>query len=337
MAAAEAEPAGGLVVNLEALAADARTEGTFLLTVVRRPLVAAKDVVNSIGMPLVLIPDGRFQMGSPNTHPDRYTEEEPQHEVQITQSFYLGKYAVTRGQFRKFIDATGHPTEADKDGKGGGGYDADKKQFYYPVVGRNWLNTGFDQTDEHPVVNVSWNDAQAFCEWLSHKEGKKYRLPTEAEWEYSCRAHSTTRFYSGDDEDSLRRVANIADKSLKLKWDYTNLKNKTYEKLITDWFDRVSWDDGYPFTAPVGKFQPNAFGLYDMHGNVWQWCQDSYERDYYKNSPNRDPQGPVAGSFRVIRGGSFDDPARDCRAARRYRYDPADRYYDIGFRVVRVR
>jgi formylglycine-generating enzyme required for sulfatase activity len=336
-AAADARNADG-PVRLVAAAAEVRAERSFRLTVVRRPAELPKALVNSIGMPLVLVPAGKFRMGSPDTDPDRYDDEEPQHEVQITQPFYLGKFAVTRGQFRKFVQATGHRTEAERDGKGAGGYDADKRGFYYPVVGRNWLNTGFEQTDEHPVVNVSWNDAQAFCAWLSQKEGKQYRLPREAEWEHSCRAGTTTRFHSGDEEHSLRRVANIADRSLKAKWNYANLQDEAMHKLITDWFGRVSWDDGYPFTAPVGQFEANAFGLYDMHGNVWQWCEDRYDANYYQNSPLKDPEGPGpdAGSFRVIRGGTFRFLPRDCRAAHRGRVEPTASYFHLGWRVVRV-
>jgi formylglycine-generating enzyme required for sulfatase activity len=296
-----------------------------------------QEIVNSVGMSLVLVPAGKFLMGSPDSDSDRYPNESPQHLVKITQPFYLGKFAVTRGQFQKFVEATGHQTEADKDGKGGGRYDADKRTVSCPVAGWNWLNTGFEQTDEHPVVNVSWNDARAFCAWLSQKEGKHYRLPTEAEWEYSCRAGSTTRFYSGDSEDSLCRVANIADQSLKRQWDYGSLQNKAFQKLLSDWFDRVSWDDGYPFTAPVGMFESNAFGLFDMHGNVWQWCEDRYDKDYYQNSPARNPRGPGTGSFHVLRGGSFSDPPRFCRAAFRIRSGPASRNFGIGFRVVRMR
>jgi formylglycine-generating enzyme required for sulfatase activity len=334
-AAANAGNAEG-PVRLIAAAAGVREERDFRLTVVRRPAEPAKELLNSIGMPLVLIPPGRFKMGSPQSEADRRTDEE-QHDVEITKPFYLGQHAVTRGQFRKFIAATNYLTEAERD-KRGGGYDADKKVLTFPVVGRYWLETGFDQTDEHPVVNVSWNDAQAFCDWLSKRENKKYRLPTEAEWEYSCRARTTTRFHSGDAEESLRRVANIADRSLKSKWDYASgVSNKTAQKMISDWFDRVSWDDGYPFTAPVGRFEPNGFGLYDMHGNVFQWCQDRYDRDYYKNSPTCDPQGPEEGLFQVVRGGAYSRPPADCRAACRHRYRPATRLFQLGFRVVLVR
>jgi formylglycine-generating enzyme required for sulfatase activity len=296
-----------------------------------------RQLTGAAGMALVLVPAGKFLMGSPATDPDRSADEEPQHEVQITQPFYLGKYAVTRGQFRQFVEATGYRTEAERDGKGGGGYDAERKKFYHPSARRNWLNTGFEQTDEHPVVNVSWNDAGAFCAWLTQKDGHEYRLPTEAEWEYCCRANTRTRFHSGEDEDSLRRVANVADRSLKGKWDYLNLGDKAYQKQIVAWFERVSWDDGYPFTAPVGKFDANAFGLCDLHGNVWEWCQDWYDANYYKASPACDPQGPAAGSFRVIRGGSFISMPRNCRAAYRCGYDPTSRYYYLGFRVLRVR
>jgi formylglycine-generating enzyme required for sulfatase activity len=295
----------------------------------------AKEIANSIGMKLVRIPPGKFLMGSPQEEEGRYDNEE-RHEVEITKAFYLGKYEVTVGQFRAFVQATGYQTEAEKDEKSGGGYDEEKKEFPYNKK-YAWQDPGFAQTDDHPVVNVSWNDAKEFCDWLSKKEDQQYRLATEAQWEYSCRAKTKTRFYCGDDDGSLERAANIADKSLKAKWNYSNLTNQAFKKLITDWFDKVSWDDGYPFTAPVGKFQQNAFGLHDMHGNVWEWCQDWYDKDYYKNSPRVDPEGPSAGSFRVIRGGSFGDPPRGCRAARRFRYEPAYRLFTLGFRVVRVR
>ena len=141
-----------------------------------------------------------------------------------------------------------------------------KKEFDFNEK-YSWRNTGFEQTDEHPVVNVSWNDAVAFCKWLSKKEGKTYRLPTEAEWEYACRAGTTTRYYSGDDPETLAKVGNVADAALKAKF--------------PDWKYTIKASDGYVFTAPVGKFKPNAFGLYDMHGNAWQWCADWYGEEYY--------------------------------------------------------
>jgi formylglycine-generating enzyme len=291
--------------------------------------------VNSVGMEFVLIPAGKFRMGSTkeelveilrahrDDEPEWYVAEVPPHEVEITRPFYLGKHEVTVGQFRRFVEEAGYKTEAETDGQGGWGFNKVENKFESRKPIYSWRNAGFEQTDEHPVVNVTWNDAVAFCDWLSKKEGKKYRLPTEAEWEYSCRANTTTRFWSGDADENLRGVANIADASFKQKY------------AAASW--AVAWDDGYPFTAPVGRFKPNGFGLCDMHGNVWEWCQDWYGEKYYQNSPPKDPQGPSAGSFRVIRGGSFYDAPRYCRSAFRDRSGPADRVSYVGIRVVCVR
>ena len=154
------------------------------------------------------------------------------------------------------------------------------------------------------MVNVSWNDAVAFCKWLSKKEGKTYRLPTEAEWEYACRAGTTTRYYSGDDPETLAKVGNVADAAAKAKF--------------PDWKYTIKANDGYVFTAPVGKFKPNAFGLYDMHGNAWQWCADWYGAEYYAASPADDPTGPDSGNGRVLRGGSWNDRPYYSRSAFRY-------------------
>jgi formylglycine-generating enzyme required for sulfatase activity len=188
------------------------------------------------------------------------------------------------------------------------------------------------QTDAHPVVNVTWNDAKAFCAWLGKKERRIYRLPTEAEWEYSCRAGTTDLFHG-----RLREVGNIADLSLKARWNYSNLLDGEFRQILGGWLDQVSFDDGYPFTAPVGRFQANAWGLHDMHGNVWEWCEDWYGEDYYTRSPKRDPEGRGAGSFHAHRGGSFDFPPRFCRSAFRNRYPPAPCFCSLGFRVVLVR
>ena len=137
--------------------------------------------------------------------------------MRITQPFYLGVHEVTRGQFRRFVDEAGYQTEAEKDGKGGWGWNEETKKFEQnPRF--TWQNPGFEQTDEHPVVNVSWNDAVAFIAWLSRKEGKTYRLPTEAEWEYACRAGTTTRYSCGDDPEGLAAVGNVADGTAKEKY-----------------------------------------------------------------------------------------------------------------------
>ena len=164
-------------------------------------------------------------------------------------------------------------------------------------------------------------DARAFCEWLSKKEGKTYRLPREAEWEYACRAGTTTRYYSGDDPETLAQVANVADAALKAK--------------IPDVMLTIKASDGYVFTAPVGKFKPNAFGLYDMHTNAWQWCADRYGEDYYGKSPANDPTGPDSGPYRVLRGGSWSNGAEGC-CAQRVRSSPDSRRYNTGFRVSRA-
>ena len=193
--------------------------------------------------------------------------EYPQHRVRITKPFYLGTYHVTRGQFRQFVADTGYKTDAEKGEEPGAfGWDPDKKEFDFNEK-YSWRNVGFEQTDEHPVVNVSWNDAKAFCEWLSKKENQTYRLPTEAEWEYACRAGTTTRYSSGDDPETLAKVGNVADATAKAKF--------------PDWTWTIKASDGYVFTSPVGSFQPNANGLYDMHGNAWQWCADWYGAEYY--------------------------------------------------------
>jgi sulfatase modifying factor 1 len=282
-----------------------------------------KEITNSIGMKLVLIPKGKFQMGSPMGEEGRFPFEH-QHDVEITRPFYLGKYEATRGQFRKFIEANGNKTEAEKDGAGGYGFNKTENKFEGPVPIYSWRNAGFDQTDEHPVVNVTWNDAQAFCNWLSSKEGKKYVLPTEAQWEYACRANTTTRYWSGDDAETLAAIANVPDAAVR--------------KQFPDWIT-IQGNDGFVFTAPVGRFKANAFGLHDMHGNVWEWCQDCYDQDYYKTSPVQDPPGPEekATLYRVMRGGSFGYPPRWCRSACRYWSDPAVRFSFVGFRVVCVR
>jgi formylglycine-generating enzyme required for sulfatase activity len=261
-------------------------------------------LVNSIGMKLKLIPAGEFLMGSPESDPDAKDNEKPQHRVRITQPFYLGLHPVTRGQFRRFVEATGYQTEAEKDGKGGWGRDAAAGQWVRDPK-FTWRSVGFDQTDDHPVVNVSWNDATAFSDWLSRQEGQEYRLPTEAEWEYACRAGTTTRFSFGADEDALGQYA----------WYSANSKDRTH---------------------PVGEKKPNAFGLNDMHGNVWEWCWDGYDAAYYQKSPAVDPRGPDPASDRVLRGGGWSYVPRFARSAYRNRNVPGHRSDYLGFRLALV-
>ncbi len=308
------------------------------------PREIAVDLGGGMKMELVLIPSGEFMMGSGELAEEtaaffkknygmhfetaelaeefnRLQDEHPQHRVRITKPFYLGTYNVTRGQFRQFVKDTGYKTDAEKHGQAWG-WDRGQKDFY-PNEKYSWRNTGFEQTDEHPVANVSWNDAVAFCQWLSKKEGKTYRLPTEAEWEYACRAGTTTRYYSGDDPEMLAKVANVA--------------NATAKAQFPDWKYTIKANDGYVFTAPVGQFKPNAFGLYDMHGNASQWCADWYGGgDYYGKSPANDPTGAVAGIGRVVRGGSWNDRSVYTRSAFRGNGDPDRPRINAGFRVART-
>jgi sulfatase modifying factor 1 len=272
-------------------------------------------ITNSIGMKLVLIPAGEFIMGSKESpeelarlyakwdaKPEYFAGEQPQHQVRITKPFYLGMHEVTVEQFRQFSEAKNYRKEAERD------------QQY------SWRNPYFSQSDDHPVVNVSWSDSVAFCAWMSGQERKRYSLPTEAQWEYACRAGTTTQFSHGDDPEKLTRVGNVADAALKAK------------HTAATW--TVLSCDGYAFTSPVGRFQVNAFGVYDMHGNVWEWCADRYGENYYKNSPLDDPTGPATGSIRVNRGSSWLDHPLSCRSAFRYGSAPDHRDYFLGFRVA---
>jgi len=253
------------------------------------------------GMEFVLVKGGCYQMG--DTFGDEIPAERPVHEVCVD-DFYLGRYEVTVGQFREFVNATGYRTEAEK---GDGDY---------------WRNPGFSQTDRHPVVCVSYNDALAFIEWLSRTTGKTYRLPTEAEWEYAARSGGKKYKYSWG---HARPSGNIADLSLRREWSKV---------------DRSFWDvwegynDGYVFTAPVGSFSPNELGLYDMTGNVWEWCYDWYGEKYYEESRRTNPPGPDSGEDHVIRGGSWADGRGMVRASQRNSREPWYAYSNIGFRVV---
>jgi len=262
---------------------------------------------------MVRIKAGSFTMGSDSGDKD----EKPPHKVTINYDFELSKYEVSVEEFRAFVNDTGYQTEAQK---GDGCYVYDNKKWG-KKSDANWKNPYFKQSDSHPVVCVSWNDAKAYAQWLSQKSGKNYRLPTEAEWEYAARAGSHTKWSFGESESSLCSHANIADKTAKKKYQSWTI---------------AECNDGHVYTAPKGSFRANAFGLHDMHGNVWEWCEDWYTDSY--NTTPRDGSANTTKdkNKKVLRGGSWGNFPINTRSAIRYRSFPAIRYYDIGFRLQRT-
>jgi formylglycine-generating enzyme required for sulfatase activity len=233
------------------------------------------------------------------------------------------------GQFRQFLKASGYVPESIADGTGGYGYNP----VYRPNGGErgeqfegrdprySWENPGFTQGEDHPVVNITWNDAQALAAWLSRTEGTTYRLPTEAEWEYSARAGTRTRYYGGNDPQNLLLIANTFDTQSKAQW-------PAFAQHA------LKGSDGHAFTAPVGSFAPNGFGLYDMHGNAWEWTADLYDENYYAQSPIDDPQGPKDGHVYVRRGGSWHTWPLYTRASYRNWNSPQTRYTLVGMRLL---
>lgn len=257
---------------------------------------SANRLINSIGLELTLLPAGSFRMGSPETEDasERFgngpagADERPQHVVSITSPFYLGVYPVTQLQYELVM---GHnPSEFTRNNRGG---------------------------PDHPVERVSWEDAQRFCDRLSslpqeQRAGRVYRLPTEAEWEYACRAGSMSSFWWGASASS--RQANLDGSR-----PYGNAPPGRYLAR----------------TTRVGSYAPNAFGLYDTHGNVWEWCQDFYDPHYYGESASHDPSGPRDSRRKSARGGSWSSPAIDCRSAcRDFWYGVSYALNTIGFRVA---
>ena len=316
------------------------------------PLWAQATLSNSLGMVMVAVPAGEFQMGSdepvaalalafPGLPPERLAErlaeladETPVHWVRITRPFWLGRTEVTVGQFRRFLQGSGHVPESVADGTGGYGYDAVRASAPAGApeargdafAGRDprwsWADPGFAQNDEHPVVNVTFNDALAMARWLSQREGRVYRLPTEAEWEYACRAGQATRFQGGNEASSLQGAAKLFEQTSAVDWPRWQAQAQ-------------SWRDGHRFTAPVASFAANAFGLHDMHGNVWEWVADRYDESYYARSPVADPQGPETGGRRVRRGGSWHSWPIYARCSYRNWNNPQTRYTLVGFRLLR--
>lgn len=279
--------------------------------------------------------------------------ERPVHYAFITKPFYISKHEVTVGEFRAFVEATGYQTDAEKSGKGIVGWSPSElaegesgsgdRHDFQQLPEFTWKNPGFEQNDDHPVVGVSWNDAVAYCDWLSESQNKVHRLPTEAEWELAARADSKrSHFFWGDGvKGEIHRYANIG-----------NVELEKARKLaaIRHWAIDVSSDpeDGFVFTAPVGSFEPNAFGLHDVSGNVLEWCQDYFNFTYYdhwmpKSGPNPVAVDPVNHSEkesdfnerRTIRGGSWYLGPLSARTSARNFFDAEVGAAYIGFRVVR--
>ena len=317
---------------------------------------------NSLGMNLVLIPAGEFNRGMTDEHKLRtnhpntleqgadLTDERPAHPVKLTKPFWLATHEVTVGQFRKFVEATKYQTTAEKSGRGALVFNPAEKEGVNRFVLKpdcTWRSPGFVQTDDHPVTCISWQDAVAFCEWLSKEENATYHLPTEAEWEYAARAGSDTIYVGGDAPSTVYAHGNIGDAALEAAHPGTVKRQHltlTPEEQL----------DGVVYTAPVGKFKPNTWGLFDTHGNVWEWCSDRYYDRYYpelhkaardprsgKLALTIDPRGPETtpqhkyGDWRSMRGGCWYTGPMASRSASRAYGEASDAFCYAGFRVVR--
>ena len=273
---------------------------------------------------MVVIPAGEFSMGSPASEAGRGVDEGPQRQVAIA-LYALGRSEVTVAEFRRFAEESGYKTDAERDARAQG-----CSGFIYADPGAagpatqpvtSWRSPGLAQADSHPVLCVSWNDARAYAQWLSKKTGKRYRLPSEAEWEYAARAGSVSARFWGDDPVQACRFANVADQSRFQTWSFGQKHECT---------------DGHYFTAPAGGYAPNRFGLYDMIGNAWEWTEDCWNPGYAGAPADGSAWSAGDCAQRVLRGGSWSTVPRFARSATRYK-NPAD-YRDnlSGFRLARV-
>jgi len=291
-----------------------------------KPKEMPKEIIGKDGAKMVLIPAGEFEMGTdPAEIPELvkwlknqgvsdaeaslFEDETPRHTVYVD-AFYIDAYEVTNAQYKKFVQATGH-----KEPEGFGIDRVEGGKLYLKVGFKPWADKNYNG-DNQPVVCVSWEDAKAYAEWA----GK--RLPTEAEWEKAARGGLVGKRYAwGDEWPPPKGSGNFAD--------------ETSKKAFPNWTIINGYDDGYIYTAPVGSYKPNGYGLYDMSGNVWEWCADWYDKGYYSISPKSNPTGPSSGQFRVLRGGSwFDGTPDSIRVSYRDRYDPMNMFDVVGFRCA---
>ncbi len=264
------------------------------------------------GIELFLVKPGEFLMGRGPTE-EGNANELPRHRVRIVRPYYLGKFEVTVGQFKKFAEATGYVTDAEKRG-GASGWDGKR---WGRKRGVNWKNPGFSQETAHPVVAISLNDARAFCRWL----GEGYRLPSEAEWEYAARAGAETAFSWGTNLQDICLYANGGDASAK--------------KLFPAW-KTSACDDGSAWTAPVGSYRPNRWGFYDMSGNAWEWCEDAWHGSFKGAPADQSVWGEVGGGGRrVLKGGSWYFEPQDLRPSWRGTHRAHDATNGAGFRVLK--
>jgi len=277
---------------------------------------------NSLGMEFQLIHPGEFLMGSnesvdelrkkfPNTDGTGFENVQPSKPTLVTDEFFIGIHEVTRGQFSKFVQATGYKTEPELSSEGAWGFGENEYKMSKEF---SWKNPGFKQSDNHPVVNISWTDANEFVRWLSEQEDLHYSLPSEIQWEYTCRAGMKSLFWFGDSIDMISISDNIPDLS------FSQLFGKGADSNNTD----LELNDTFAYTSPVGSFEPNPWGIKDMYGNVAEWCRDNLI----------DESGA---KFQVVRGGSWHPPLGDCTPFSRHLY-PKDALslgnFNTGFRVV---
>jgi formylglycine-generating enzyme required for sulfatase activity len=278
---------------------------------------------------MIALPAGTFTMGSPPSERDRVGYQEPARRVKLS-AFYLGSRELSAGEFRRFIEETGYRTSAEQ-AEGAFAYNETKDEWEFRA-GADWRRPGFRQGDDHPAVNISWFDAVAYCNWLSEKEGltpayaiagekvewnrsaNGFRLPTEAEWEYACRAGTATPFSAGT------RIS-TAQANYRGTAPYFNNNPGLFRKATTQ----------------GASLQPNSWGLYDMHGNVWEWCWDFYgsSGEEAENTVTENPAGPDSGVHRVNRGGGWDSPGKDIRSAARSSDFPETAGGSMGFRLAR--